>query len=95
MLQRGNDLKTIDSDARDGALRFHKRDPERVIHHRYVENSCFIILSRYHQLLLLFVYAAGETLTVTDADVGNGWWEGMNSKGVKGIFPASCKWLRM
>ncbi|KAL7032110.1 hypothetical protein ACKWTF_007220 [Chironomus riparius] len=32
---------------------------------------------------------AGEILTVTDPDVGNGWWEGMNTKGKRGIFPAS------
>lgn len=37
------------------------------------------------------VYTAGDILTVSDIDVGNGWWEGINSKGVKGIFPASCK----
>lgn len=35
------------------------------------------------------IYSAGEILTVTDTDVGNGWWEGMNSKGQRGIFPAS------
>jgi sorting nexin-9/18/33 len=32
---------------------------------------------------------AGEILTVTDPDVGNGWWEGMNTRGKRGIFPAS------
>ncbi|KAG5684666.1 hypothetical protein PVAND_013884 [Polypedilum vanderplanki] len=32
---------------------------------------------------------AGEILTVTDRDVGNGWWEGTNSAGKRGIFPAS------
>jgi sorting nexin-9/18/33 len=36
---------------------------------------------------------SGEILNVTDKDVGNGWWEGVNSKGVRGIFPASCKLL--
>lgn len=41
---------------------------------------------------LCFIYSAGEILTVTDKDVGNGWWEGVNSKGRRGIFPASCKY---
>lgn len=30
---------------------------------------------------------AGETLTVTRTDVGEGWWEGINSKGQSGLFP--------
>lgn len=29
-----------------------------------------------------------ETLTVTRQDVGDGWWEGVNSRGEKGLFPA-------
>lgn len=31
---------------------------------------------------------ADEILTVTNQDVGEGWWEGINSKGQKGLFPA-------
>lgn len=31
----------------------------------------------------------GEVLTVTRDDVGEGWWEGRNSKGVCGLFPES------
>lgn len=30
----------------------------------------------------------GEILTVTRTDVGEGWWEGTNSQGVTGLFPA-------
>ena len=30
---------------------------------------------------------AGEVLTVTRTDVGEGWWEGLNSKGDSGLFP--------
>ncbi|CAH1100608.1 unnamed protein product [Psylliodes chrysocephalus] len=30
---------------------------------------------------------AGETLTVTRTDVGEGWWEGFNSSGQSGLFP--------
>lgn len=30
---------------------------------------------------------AGEILTVTRTDVGEGWWEGLNSQGVSGLFP--------
>lgn len=30
---------------------------------------------------------AGETLTVTRTDVGEGWWEGLSSKGQSGLFP--------
>lgn len=32
---------------------------------------------------------SGEILTVTREDVGEGWWEGANSKGKTGLFPAS------
>jgi len=32
---------------------------------------------------------AGETLTVTSKDVGEGWWEGNNQQGQSGIFPAA------
>ncbi|KAK2703104.1 hypothetical protein QYM36_018379 [Artemia franciscana] len=32
---------------------------------------------------------AGETLTVTNTDVGEGWWEGANDSGGSGIFPAA------
>ncbi|GFY76134.1 sorting nexin lst-4 [Trichonephila inaurata madagascariensis] len=32
--------------------------------------------------------AANEILTVTNQDVGEGWWEGVNSRGQKGLFPA-------
>ncbi|KAJ8945502.1 hypothetical protein NQ318_017945 [Aromia moschata] len=31
--------------------------------------------------------SAGEVLTVTRTDVGEGWWEGLNSKGQSGLFP--------
>lgn len=31
--------------------------------------------------------SAGEMLTVTRTDVGEGWWEGLNSKGQSGLFP--------
>lgn len=31
--------------------------------------------------------SAGELLTVTRTDVGEGWWEGINSKGQSGLFP--------
>lgn len=31
--------------------------------------------------------SAGEVLTVTRTDVGEGWWEGLNSRGVSGLFP--------
>ena len=30
---------------------------------------------------------AGEILTVLRTDVGEGWWEGLNSKGESGLFP--------
>lgn len=30
---------------------------------------------------------AGEILTVTRTDVGEGWWEGLNTRGVSGLFP--------
>lgn len=30
---------------------------------------------------------SGEVLTVTRTDVGEGWWEGLNSQGVSGLFP--------
>lgn len=32
---------------------------------------------------------SGEVLTVTRTDVGEGWWEGLNSKGQTGLFPAA------
>uniref|UniRef100_A0A1B6HWD0 Sorting nexin n=2 Tax=Homalodisca liturata TaxID=320908 RepID=A0A1B6HWD0_9HEMI len=32
---------------------------------------------------------AGEFLTVTRQDVGEGWWEGVNDKGQTGLFPAA------
>nr|CAH0112006.1 unnamed protein product [Daphnia galeata] len=31
----------------------------------------------------------GEILNVTSKDVGEGWWEGSNQRGVSGIFPAA------
>ncbi|KAL7646548.1 UNVERIFIED_CONTAM: hypothetical protein RMT77_001799 [Armadillidium vulgare] len=31
----------------------------------------------------------GEILTVTRVDVGEGWWEGTNNKGMTGLFPAA------
>lgn len=33
--------------------------------------------------------AVDEILTVTNTDVGEGWWEGMNSRGQRGLFPAA------
>lgn len=33
--------------------------------------------------------AAGEILTVTRQDVGEGWWEGVNQLGQSGLFPAA------
>lgn len=32
---------------------------------------------------------AGETLVVCRQDVGEGWWEGTNSAGHTGLFPAA------
>nr|CAD7442434.1 unnamed protein product [Timema bartmani] len=32
---------------------------------------------------------AGDILTVTRQDVGEGWWEGVNSLGQTGLFPAA------
>ncbi|XP_058828959.1 sorting nexin lst-4 [Topomyia yanbarensis] len=31
----------------------------------------------------------GEILTVTSTEVGEGWWEGTNSRGQRGLFPAA------
>jgi len=31
----------------------------------------------------------GEYLTVTNSNVGEGWWEGMNTSGQRGLFPAA------
>ncbi|XP_028394201.1 sorting nexin-33-like [Dendronephthya gigantea] len=31
----------------------------------------------------------GEILTVTNPNIGDGWWEGVNSHGVKGLFPTA------
>lgn len=31
----------------------------------------------------------GEILTVSRQDVGEGWWEGTNSRGEAGLFPAA------
>lgn len=50
-----------------------------------------IKVTQSRPLFALCLLLAGEVLTVTDADIGNGWWEGVNSKGRRGIFPASCK----
>ncbi|XP_058053740.1 sorting nexin lst-4 [Anopheles bellator] len=33
--------------------------------------------------------AVDEILTVTNTDVGEGWWEGTNSRGQRGLFPAA------
>ena len=30
---------------------------------------------------------SGDILTVTRADVGEGWWEGTNTRGETGLFP--------
>lgn len=30
---------------------------------------------------------AGEVLTITNRDIGEGWWEGINKRGEKGLFP--------
>jgi len=32
---------------------------------------------------------AGETLHVVRQDVGDGWWEGVNQRGERGLFPIS------
>lgn len=32
---------------------------------------------------------AGEVLTVTRQNVGEGWWEGVNQAGQTGLFPAA------
>ncbi len=29
----------------------------------------------------------GEVLTVTNTEIGEGWWEGQNSQGQSGLFP--------
>lgn len=42
----------------------------------------------------LSIYA-GEIVTVTSKDVGEGWWEGSNQRGVSGIFPAAYVEVRM
>lgn len=31
----------------------------------------------------------GEILTISNKDVGEGWWEGTNSQGKTGLFPES------
>lgn len=33
--------------------------------------------------------SAGEVVTVTNKDVGEGWWEGVNTRGEMGLFPAT------
>lgn len=41
-------------------------------------------------IVALFLFSTtdfSETLTVTRKDVGDGWWEGTNSKGRSGLFP--------
>ena len=30
---------------------------------------------------------AGDVLTLTRTDVGEGWWEGQNNRGETGLFP--------
>ena len=32
---------------------------------------------------------AGQVLTITRQDIGEGWWEGRNDKGEVGLFPAA------
>lgn len=32
---------------------------------------------------------SGEVLTVTNTNVGDGWWEGTNPQGQRGLFPAA------
>lgn len=32
---------------------------------------------------------SGEILTVTNTNVGEGWWEGQNPSGQRGLFPAA------
>lgn len=32
---------------------------------------------------------AGEVLIVTNTNVGEGWWEGTNPQGQRGLFPAA------
>lgn len=67
-----------------------------------IENELSIICEYFRQLNLTYNslcfflhYIAGEIITVTDKDVGNGWWEGLNSKGRRGIFPASCELINI
>jgi hypothetical protein len=38
---------------------------------------------------------AGEFLTVTRQDVGDGWWEGVNQTGQAGLFPAAYVEVRV
>lgn len=33
--------------------------------------------------------SANEVITITRQDIGEGWWEGLNSRGQTGLFPAS------
>ncbi|KXJ05269.1 Sorting nexin-9 [Exaiptasia diaphana] len=33
------------------------------------------------------IVSTDEILTVTRTDVGDGWWEGMNHNGMRGLFP--------
>jgi sorting nexin-9/18/33 len=39
--------------------------------------------------------AAGEILTVTRQNVGEGWWEGVNQAGQTGLFPAAYVEVRL
>lgn len=32
---------------------------------------------------------SGEVLVVTNTNVGEGWWEGTNAQGQRGLFPAA------
>jgi sorting nexin-9/18/33 len=38
---------------------------------------------------------AGEVLTVTRQNVGEGWWEGVNHAGQTGLFPAAYVEVRL
>lgn len=38
---------------------------------------------------------AGEVLTVTRQNVGEGWWEGVNQAGQTGLFPAAYVEVRL
>ena len=38
-------------------------------------------------LCVFFMCVSRDVLTVTRQDVGDGWWEGRNTRGESGLFP--------